>query len=249
MLWATNCPFTALNFIFRTKANLRDLSTEAGLVNLCSLCDIGMGWMTLKNNIAPLLRNAWYLRAMYVILKSSVSWNCSYRPQAFKSDLGIWRMNSKNNRKPIPSYLKLRIFSSPSVNSNRISVDPATLKSEPNRRFFCWCDHKIWRFTLKNNRAPLLRHLFYFEAIREFKLEVQSHVTLKFACWLRKKSPIRCHFVTLCEFKLELRTGNAQIGAIFFTSVTLTFYLRPWPFVWIPPLSMVIQCENFMMIR
>ena len=32
------------------------------------------------------------------------------------------------------------------------------------------------------------------------------------------------------------------------TSVTLTFDLWPWPFAWTSLLSMVITCENFMMI-
>ena len=33
------------------------------------------------------------------------------------------------------------------------------------------------------------------------------------------------------------------------TSVTLTFYLWPWPFAWTSLLSLVITPENFMMIR
>ena len=33
------------------------------------------------------------------------------------------------------------------------------------------------------------------------------------------------------------------------TSVTLTFYLWPWPFAWTLPWSLVITPENFMMIR
>ena len=57
------------------------------------------------------------------------------------------------------------------------------------------------------------------------------------------------HFVAICELKLELQSGNAQIGAFFFTSVTLTFDLWSWPFAWTSPLSMVITPENFMMMR
>ena len=57
-------------------------------------------------------------------------------------------------------------------------------------------------------------------------------------------------FVAICEFKLELWSGNAQIGTKFaFSSVTLTFDLRPWSFVWASLLSMVITPENVRMIR
>ena len=45
------------------------------------------------------------------------------------------------------------------------------------------------------------------------------------------------HFVAIGEFK-----------RFSFTSVTLTFDLRPWPFAWTSCLSMVITPENFMMI-
>ena len=43
-----------------------------------------------------------------------------------------------------------------SVNSN-LSYSPEMLDSGQNREFFVLCDLKIWRMTLKNNRAPLLR--------------------------------------------------------------------------------------------
>ena len=54
----------------------------------------------------------------------------------------------------------------------------------------------------------------------------------------------------ICEFKQELLSRNAQIGAKFvLTSVTLTFDLQPWPFAWILLLSMVITLANFMLIH
>ena len=56
------------------------------------------------------------------------------------------------------------------------------------------------------------------------------------------------YFVAICEIKLELQSGNAQIGTKFvLTSVTLTFDF--WPFAWTSLLSMVISPENFMMIQ
>ena len=74
---------------------------------------------------------------------------------------------------------------------------------------------------LKNNKAPLL---FYFKLVH--------------------------NFIAIGEFKLELQSGNDQIGAKFIlTSVTLTFDPWPWHFAWISLLSMAIIPENFMMIR
>ena len=41
------------------------------------------------------------------------------------------------------------------------------------------------------------------------------------------------HFTATFELKLELQSGNAQIGATFvMISVTLTFDLWPWSFAW-----------------
>ena len=57
------------------------------------------------------------------------------------------------------------------------------------------------------------------------------------------------HFVAINEFKLELRSGNTQIGAKFvLTSVTLNFDLWSAPFVWTSLLSMVFTPEDFIII-
>ena len=94
----------------------------------------------------------------------------------------------------------------------------------------------------------------HFIAIGEFKLELQSgnaqfgshstsfwagRVTLKFDVWPWKTighlyyatSSSLHHFVVIGEFKLELQSGNAQIGSkstIFFSRVTLQFDVWPW---------------------
>ena len=54
------------------------------------------------------------------------------------------------------------------------------------------------------------------------------------------------HFVGICEFKLELQSGNAQIWAKFVLSWPLTSW--PQPFAWTSLLPLVITPENFMMI-
>ena len=63
------------------------------------------------------------------------------------------------------SSFNLCIISDPSGNSNwRYSPETANLGQ--NRRFFEACDLRIWRMTLKNNRAPLL---FYFKLCASFR--------------------------------------------------------------------------------
>ena len=99
--------------------------------------------------------------------------------------------------------------------------------------FFVPCDLEIWWMTLKNNRAPLL---CYFQlcasfcshwciktgvTVRNRPILVKidnffSRVTLKFDRWPWKTighlfyatSSFVHHFITTCEFKLELRSGN-----------------------------------------
>ena len=93
----------------------------------------------------------------------------------------------------------------------------------------------------------------HFIDIGEFKLELKSgnaqfgsnstiffsRVTLKFDRWHWKTigylfyatSSFVHHFVAICEFKLELQSGNAQFGSkstIFFSRVTSKFDLWSW---------------------
>ena len=69
--------------------------------------------------------------------------------------------------------------------------------------------------------------------------DVLSRVTLKFDGWPWKilghlsfaVSSFVQHFITICEFKLELQSGNAQFGSnstIFKSRVTLKFDGWPW---------------------
>ena len=129
------------------------------------------------------------------------------------------------------------------------------LKFDPNHRFFSPCDLDIWCMTLKNNRAPLLHYIklcVSFQIQRWIQTEVTprkrsirvkigdflSCVTLKFDGWPWKTighlfyttPSFVHHFKFISEFKLELKSGNAQFGskwAIFFSRVTLKF--DGWP--------------------
>ena len=135
----------------------------------------------------------------------------------------------------------------PSVNSNW-SYSPETLNSGQNRRLFGPCDLEIRRMTFKNNRAPLL---CYFKlcasfqshrsiqtgiTVRKHSIRVKigdflSRVTLEFDGWPCKtighlfydSASFVHHFVTIGEFKLELQSGNAQIGS------KSTIFWAAWP--------------------
>ena len=75
------------------------------------------------------------------------------------------------------SSFNLCIISDPSGNSNwRYSPETANLAQ--NRLFFEPCDLRIWRMTLKNNRAPLL---FYFKLCASFRSHwwIQTWVTVR----------------------------------------------------------------------
>ena len=97
-----------------------------------------------------------------------------------------------------------------------------------------------WK-TTKHIPYTTSTYVRHFVAINELKLELQSknaqfgskliflsRVTFKFDRWLWKtsghlsyaKSSFVHHFIAICEFKLELRSGNGQIGFWLF---------GPWP--------------------
>ena len=112
------------------------------------------------------------------------------------------------------------------------------LKFDSNHRFFVPCDLEIWWMTLENNRAPLLYYTKIcpsFQIHRWIETEVTvrkrsirvkigdflSCVTLKFDGWPWKTTghlfyttPSFVHHIkSICEFKLELQSGNAQFGS------------------------------------
>ena len=119
--------------------------------------------------------------------------------------------------------------------------------------FFLPCDLEIWQMTSKNNRA----HLFtYFKLCASFRshlwietgLTVQkcpirvkigdflSHMTLKFDGWPWKTIGhlfYTCHtklcvsFHAICEFKLELQSGNGLTGFWLLWPLPLTSDLDP----------------------
>ena len=137
-----------------------------------------------------------------------------------------------NNRAPLLCYFKLCA----SFRSHlwfQTWVSPETPNLGQIWRFLEPCDLAIWRMTLKNNRAPLL---FYFKLCASFRThwwiqtgitlrkcpiwvkidDFYSPVTLKLDGWPWKTighlfyatSSYMHHFIIICEFKLELQSGN-----------------------------------------
>ena len=108
----------------------------------------------------------------------------------------------KNNRTPLPYYLKLCV----SFQSHRWIQTGVTVRKRP---------------------------------IRVKIGDLLSHLTLKFDRWPRKTighlfyatSSFLHYFIVICEFRLELQSGNAQFGSkltFFLSCFTLKFDRWPW---------------------
>ena len=128
---------------------------------------------------------------------------------------------------------------------SNLSYSPETPNLGQIRWFLEPCDLAIWSMTLKNNRAPVV---FYFKLCASFRNhwcieawvtvrkrpiwvkfdDFFSRVTLKFDGWPWKTighlflatSSYMHHFIIICEFKLELQSGNGLVGL---------WPLWPWP--------------------
>ena len=150
-------------------------------------------------------------------------------------DLEIWCMTSKNNRAPLPYYIKLCV----SFQIHRWIQTEVTVRK---RSIWVKIGNLLSCVTLKFDGWPwkTIGHLFYttsfvhhFKSIGELKLKLQSRnaqfgsnsaifcVTLKFDGWTWKTighlfcttSSFVHHFKSIGEFKLQLQSGNAQFGS------------------------------------
>ena len=148
-------------------------------------------------------------------------------------------MTLENNRAPLVYYLKLCA----SFQSHGWIQTGVTVRKPSNwvkiGNFFAPCDLGIWRMTFKNNRAPVLccfklwasfhSHQWIQTRVTFRKRQIWvktdvflSRVTLKFDRWPLKiighlfdaTSSFVHHFVAIGEFKLELQSGNVEIGSI-----------------------------------
>ena len=117
----------------------------------------------------------------------------------------------------------------------KLELSSGILKSEPNRRLFGPCDREIWRMILKKTGHLSYDTFSFFQShlwiqtgvtyrsrsIRVKIVDYLSRVTLKLDKWPRKTiwhlfcaaSSFAHHFATICGFKLELQSRNAQFGS------------------------------------
>ena len=98
-------------------------------------------------------------------------------------DLEIWWMTSKNYRAPLLHYIKHCASSPKTLGEFKLELLSGNAQFRSKSAIFVLCDLRIWRMTLKNNRAPLL-------------------------CYIK----LCASFQSLGEFKLELQSGNSQFG-------------------------------------
>ena len=139
----------------------------------------------------------------------------------------------ENNKAHLLYYIKLSVsFQSHGWIQLGVTVRKRSIWVK-NRHFIVPCDFEIWWMTLINNRVPLLccfkpraafRSHWWIQTgvtVRKCPIWVKiddffSLVTLEFDGWPWKTigqlfwatSSFVHHFVTICEFKLELRPGN-----------------------------------------
>ena len=146
-------------------------------------------------------------------------------------DLEIWRMTLKSNR----ALHQCASKHCASFHSNLwIQIKThglVTFKLEPNCRFFSPCDLEIWWMTLENNTEPLLCsyklcvsfHCYPWIQIRVMVqkrwnlsqiVNFSTHLILKFdrcpQITIGNLFYATSSFIAVCEFKLELPSGNAQ---------------------------------------
>ena len=163
-------------------------------------------------------------------------------------------MTLKNNRAPLLCYFKF----CGSFHIHRLIQTGVTIRKHQIRvkigDFFVACDLEIWGMTLKNNRASLLcysklcasfrSHLWIQTGVTARNDQFRSksvifflfRVTLKFDGWPWKiighlfyaTSSFVHNFIAICEFKLELRSGNGKIG-----------FLPLWPWYLTPDLELL----------
>ena len=157
-------------------------------------------------------------------------------------DLEIWRMTLKINKIPFLFYVNLWA----SFQRIKIGMTVRKLQFGSKSAIFWPRDLEIWRMTLTNNTLPYhIKHCESFQShrwiqtgvtVRKRPIEVEivyflSRVTLKFDWWPWKTtghlfyatSSFVHHFIAICEFKLELQSGNTLCVKL------RRFVLTVWP--------------------
>ena len=190
----------------------------------CARCDLKIWWITLKNNMAPLL-SCFKLRVSF----HSHRWiqtKVTVRKRSIWVKIGdfLSRMTLKFHKWPWKTIRHL-FYATSSFMHHSVAIDEFKLELQSGNAQFGSkstilepCDLEIWWMTLKNNRAPLLSTIKLYASFYHH-MWIQTGVTVwKRVSWVM-------------------------------TSVTLTFELWPWPFVWTFLLSLVITPEKFVAMQ
>ena len=111
--------------------------------------------------------------------------------------------------------------------------------------------------TLKNNRAPILccfklcasfhSHQWIQTGVTVRKCRILVKIDDFLAVWTWKLMEHQALWIIAWSYvNSNWSYGPETAELVFFTSVTLTFNLWPWPYAWTSLLSLVITPENFM---
>ena len=223
-------------------------------------CDLEIWWMALKKKIGHLsYATARFVHHFITIIEFKLelqTGNTQFRSKSapFRPcDLEIWWM-TKNNKAFLLCYFKL-CATFDSHQWLQFSLQSENAQFREKSAIFAPSDLEISQMTLKKQRTPLIRYFklcasFHshrwiqtWVAVRKRPIWIKicnflSRVTLKFARWpLKPTGQLICviasfvhHFLAMRGFKLELWSGNAQIGANIFGP------LWPWPLISDPDL-------------
>ena len=189
------------------------------------------------------------------------------------SDLEIWQMTLKNNRAPFLYNFKLfasfhshlSIQNGVTIRKCQLWVKIGDFLSRVTLKFDGW----PWK-TIGHLFDATSSFVHIFIAISQFKMELQSgnakfgsksaiflsRVTLKFDGWLWKTighlfyatPSFVHHFIAICQFKMELQSGNSQFGwksAIFFVPCDLDIWRMTLKNNRAPPLCYFKLCASF----
>ena len=149
------------------------------------LRDLEIWWMTLKNNMAPLLCRSKLCKSFQSHRWIQMEWQSGNAQFGSKSaifvpcDLEIWWMTLKNDRAPLLCYSKISSFHSRLLMQTGVKVWKIPIWVKINNLFS--------PVTLKFDRWPWksIGHLLY------------------------ATSNLMHHFLAICELKLEIQSGNA----------------------------------------
>ena len=173
------------------------------------LCELKIWWMTLENNRAPLLYHI-KLCASFQSHRWSQTW-VTVRKHSIRVKIGNFLSCVTLKFDGWPWKTIGHLFYAPSsflhhfiaIGEFKLELQSGNAQFGSKSTIFYPCDLEIWRMTLKNNRAPLR---YYIKLCAPF----QSHELIQSRVTVRKRSirSIEHHFISICEFKLELRSGN-----------------------------------------